>query len=356
MFLKIYLILLPLIFLLAVRESKAVERKNETAIFAGGCFWCMESPFEKHKGVFEVISGYTGGEKENPTYNEVAAGKTKHLEAIKITFDPTQISYSELLDIFWMQIDPTDNGGQFVDRGPQYKTAIFYLTPEQKRLAEKSKAELNTSGMFDKPVVTKIIKATQFYRAEEYHQDFYKKSPAHYYSYRKGSGRDRFLNITWNDRLKMMEKNAEKPFLKPSEEELKKKLTPLQYDVTQNNGTERPFQNKYWDNKKEGIYVDVISGEPLFSSLDKYQSGTGWPSFTKPINEDNIARVEDKGMFMVRTEIRSKLADSHLGHVFTDGPQPTGLRYCMNSAALRFVPKEILEREGFEEYVQLFKK
>jgi peptide methionine sulfoxide reductase msrA/msrB len=206
----------------------------EKATFAGGCFWCMEPPFEKLDGVMEVTSGYTGGRKKDPTY------------------------------------------GQFVDRGLQYRSAIFYHNDEQKRLAEESKKELEKSGMYEKPIVTETIKASEFYKAEEYHQDYYKKNPIRYKTYRYFSGRDQYLEKVWGD--DKMEKKTSKAtsYNKPSKEELKKKLTPLQYKVTQENGTERPFSNEYWDNKKEGIYVDIVSGEPLFSSLDKYDSGTGY--------------------------------------------------------------------------------
>jgi len=228
----------------------------------------MESPFEKLNGVTEVIAGYTGGHKENPTYEEVSTGKTGHLEAVQITFDPSIITYI------------------------RYKL------------------------------------------------------------YRAGSGREAYLKSTWNDTTK----NNDDKFKKPSDEELKNRLTPLQYQITQSCGTERAFDNEYWDNKKEGIYVDIVSGEPLFSSFDKFDSGTGWPSFTKPLEPDNILEKEDRSLFVSRTEVRSKLADSHLGHLFNDGPSPTGLRYCINSAALRFIPKEDLEKEGYGQYKKLFEQ
>jgi peptide methionine sulfoxide reductase msrA/msrB len=339
------------------KEPDIHAGKTETATFAGGCFWCMEPPFEKLKGVGEVISGYTGGHKEDPSYKEVSAGGTGHVEAVEVIFDPTQITYAELLEVFWRQIDPTDPDGQFVDRGKQYRSAIFYHNEEQKHLAEKSKNTLQKSGRFKKPVVTEILPASQFYRAEEYHQDYARKNPIRYNFYRFNSGRDQYLKKIWGEERegKKME-TPEKKFVKPSKEELKRKLTPIQYKVTQQEGTEKPFDNEYWNNKREGIYVDIVSGEPLFSSLDKYDSGTGWPSFTKPLEPGNIIEKEDWSFLSKRTEVRSKLADSHLGHVFPDGPQPTGLRYCLNSAALRFIPVEDLEKEGYGKYKKLFGK
>ncbi|AZU60667.1 peptide-methionine (S)-S-oxide reductase MsrA [Neobacillus mesonae] len=317
-----------------------MSQSFEVATFAGGCFWCMVSPFDEQPGIVKIVSGYTGGHTVAPTYEEVCSNTTGHYEAVQITFDPAIFPYEKLLQVFWQQIDPTDAGGQLSDRGSSYRTAIFYHNEEQQKLAEASKAELAASERFEKPIVTEILPAAPFYPAEEKHQHYYKKIPFHYNHYFEASGRAKFIRENWKKRK--------------TDEELRQVLTPLQYEVTRNNATEPPFKNEYWNHTEEGIYVDIISGEPLFSSTDKYDAGCGWPSFTKPLRRIELEEKFDTSHGLRRIEVRTKTSDSHLGHVFDDGPGPDRARYCINSAALRFVSKEKLEEEGYGVFRKLF--
>lgn len=381
-------VVIALAGLVGLQVTMADEEKNdskyapddpslEVATFAGGCFWCVEAGFEKIPGVVEAVSGYSGGDEENPTYGQVSSGSTGHTESVQVYYDPDVITYQGLLQGFWRFMDPTDANGQFVDRGKQYRPEIFYHNEEQKHLAEASKKSLQESGRYDKPVIIDITPFKSFYEAEDYHQDYYKENPVRYKVYTFNSGRFQFIEKVWGedqqiDFSKYSPENvesatesggsdqaanrqgkgfSEEDFVMPTDEKLKQMLTDMQYKVTQDDATEPAYENAYWDNKQEGLYVDIVSGEPLFSSADKYKSGTGWPSFVRPIEPDAVVEKEDKSWFMTRTEIRSRVADSHLGHVFNDGPQPTGLRYCMNSAAMKFIPKDEMQAAGYGEYL-----
>lgn len=314
--------------------------KTELATFAGGCFWCLVKPFDGLPGIHSLVSGYTGGHTENPTYEEVGTETTGHYEAVQIRFEPDVFPYSRLLDIYWRLIDPTDPDGQFMDRGASYRTAIFVHHEEQRQQAEASKRALQQSGRFKGKIVTPILPAEPFYPAEDVHQNYYNTHRYDYNRYYEGSGRASFAERNWNR--------------KRDGEELKKRLTALQYSVTQQGLDEPAYDNPYWSNTSQGIYVDVVNGDPLFSSIDQYDAGTGLPAFTKPLHEGFISKKGDLRNGRVRTALYGRLSDSYLGHLYHDGPQPGGLHYQVNAAAMRFVPKEELMQAGLGEFMTLF--
>jgi peptide methionine sulfoxide reductase msrA/msrB len=348
--------------------SVAENKQYQKIVLAGGCFWCTESEYNHEPGVISAISGYTDSAVPNPGYREVSSKKIKAREAVEVIYDPSVISEARILEIYYTHINPTDAGGQFNDRGYQYSTAIYYVTEQQKTIAEEFKKNIDISKKFALPVVTEILPFVNFYPAEEYHQDYKDKNPVRYAAYREGSGRNAFIRENWKDAevnkkiftsthtTKTMNTSINKKWQNFTQEEKAARLQTLtseQFNVTQKEGTERPFTpGNFEAHKEKGIYVDVVSGEPLFLSSDKYDSGTGWPSFVKPISDDMVTLKIDKKLFTTRTEVRSKIADSHLGHVFDDGPKDRGgKRYCMNGAALRFVALADMEREGYGEYV-----
>ena len=309
---------------------------------AAGCFWGSEAYFKKIEGVLSSVSGYANGKTTETKYEIIS--KTDHAEAVELIYDNNIINLTTILEYYFRIIDPTSKNKQGNDRGRQYRTGIYYCDDIQFKIATAFIKEKQKS--YRKSIVVEVEKLNNFIKAEEYHQNYLDKNPFGYCH----------INLDLaNEKIKRDEIDIN-AYEKKSKKELKEILTPIQYDVTQKKGTEKPFTNEYYDNFEKGIYVDITTGEPLFISDDKFNSGCGWPAFSKPISEDIVEFVKDISFGMIRTEVRSKKGDSHLGHVFKDGPSELGgLRYCINSASLRFIPYEQMENEGYGDYIYLLK-
>ncbi|WP_041990457.1 peptide-methionine (R)-S-oxide reductase MsrB [Capnocytophaga cynodegmi] len=334
------------------QQSMKIETMNDKKdmkeiYFAGGCFWGTEHFFKQIRGVVATQVGYANGNTQKPSYEEVYTDKTGFTETVKVVYDPKQVDLQLLLDLFYETIDPTSLNKQGNDIGTRYRTGIYTIDDSDREMISKSLNEL--ASKYNQPIVVENLPLKNFYDAEEYHQNYLDKNPGGYCH----------INTKLFQMAKEanpMEKSSPMQYKKPNDEVLKEKLTEIQYNVTQKNATERPFHNEYWNEFREGIYVDITTGEPLFVSTDKFDAGCGWPSFSKPIDKKLIAEKMDKSHGMTRIEVRSKTGDAHLGHVFTDGPSDKGgLRYCINSASLRFIPKDEMKKEGYGDYLNLLK-
>lgn len=315
------------------KEKENYSKDDLKKIYlAGGCFWGVEEYMQRIYGVYDAVSGYANGKVNNPTYKMVSSGKSGYAETVEVTYDSKKIKLEDLLNHYFKIIDPTSLNKQGNDRGSQYRTGIYYVDDSDKEVIDKV---MNFQAKkYSEKIVVENMKLKNFTVAEDYHQDYLRKNPNGY------------CHIDLSKAGEVVIDPAKYP--KPSDDDLKRKLTDIQYRVTQKNETESSFSNEYWDNKEKGIYVDVATGEPLFSSSDKFDSGCGWPSFSKPIAKDVVTYREDKSYNMNRTEVRSRSGDSHLGHVFNDGPEELGgLRFCINSASIKFIPLKDMEDRGY---------
>ena len=313
------------------------ETKVKTIHLAGGCFWGLEAYMQKLNGVEDAVSGYANGKTENPSYYDLKT--SGHAETVKVIYNPDIISLEDILAHYLRVVNPVSVNKQGNDVGTQYRTGIYYTDEADKTIIENILAKEQTKH--DKPIAIEVEPLRHFYEAEEYHQDYLEKNPGGYCH----------IDLSLAD--KPLDKDEEpiidsSRYIKPSDEELKKNLTDIQYDVTQNSATERAFSHEYHDSFKRGIYVDITTKEPLFSSTDKFESGCGWPSFSKPISKDVVKYFEDNSHFMHRTEVRSRSGNAHLGHVFNDGPKELGgQRYCINGASLEFIPYDEMDEKGY---------
>ncbi len=307
---------------------------------AGGCFWGVEAYLARVPGVADASVGYANGTTEKPTYEDVCYRNTGHAETVHVRYDPSRVDLETLLTAFFKTFDPTQQNRQGNDVGSQYRSGIYYKEGTDLDAIERVVAEIQKQ--YDQPVVTEVLPLDDYYPAEEYHQDYLEKNPDGYCHVDFSTLEDD-APVTVDPSL----------YAKPDDETLRRTLTAAQYAVTQENDTEHAFSNEYWDNHEPGLYVDVATGEPMFSSKDKYDSGCGWPSFTKPIDPLVVTYREDTAFGMVRTEVRSRVGDSHLGHVFEDGPKDKGgLRFCINSASIRFIPLSDMASEGYGDFVR----
>ncbi len=321
---------------------------NKTIYLAGGCFWGTEHLFSLVPGVTDTEAGYANSIVTDPTYKEVCTGTTNAAETVKVVYDPSKVTLRQLLGLYLMSVNPLSLNRQGNDVGTQYRTGIYYTSPDDAVVVDSVLAELDRRLGCKSVIESGELK--NFYPAEDYHQGYLDKNPGGYCHVNP-----QLFSIARTIGTKTETTQPhERKYPRPDDATLRERLTPLQWEVTQKAATERPFANEYDDEFRPGIYVDVTTGEPLFVSTDKFNSGCGWPAFSKPIDDKLIEKNTDYSHGMVRTEVKSSNSGAHLGHVFPDGPQKTGgLRYCINSASLRFIPLDRMETEGYGEYIGL---